>query len=174
MDDSLWLLIIIGCSFALFIGWRFEKAERKEYLEQLKVQLELEERLSKAGIQDIDIMDGIEFEQYLVVIFKKLGILARKTKASSDFGADLILEGKERVVIQVKRYQKKVGIRAVQEVNSARDYYRAHEAWVITNNFFTTSAIKLAESTNVKLIDRYGLVDLILNSNYTSVEKEVR
>jgi restriction system protein len=134
----------------------------------------LEERLSKAGIQDIDLMDGIEFEQYLEMLFKKLGIPSRRTQASSDFGADLILEGKERIVIQVKRYQTKVGIRAVQEINSARDYYRAEEAWVITNNFYTTPAIVLAESTNVKLIDRYGLVDLILHSNLASVEKEVR
>jgi hypothetical protein len=61
--------------------------------------------------------------------------------------------------------KKKVGIRAVQEINSARDYYEAHEAWVITNNFFSTQAIQLANSTNVILIDRDELVNLILNSN---------
>jgi restriction system protein len=133
-----------------------------------------QERLSQSGIQDIDLMDGIEFEQYLEVLFKKLGIRAIRTQTSNDFGADLILDGQERVVVQAKRYQKKVGIRAVQEINSARDYYRAQEAWVITNNFFTTPAIKLAESTNVTLIDRFGLVDLILNSNHTSEEKEAR
>ncbi|WP_345655988.1 restriction endonuclease, partial [Streptomyces tremellae] len=73
------------------------------------------------------------------------------------------------VVIQAKRYKSKVGIKAVQEINSARDYYSAQEAWVITNNFFTLQAIKLAESTGVKLIDRNGLADLILNSNITSL-----
>lgn len=55
-------------------------------------------------------MDGIEFEQYLVVLFKKLGILAKRTQASNDFGADLILEGQERVVVQAKRYQKKLAL----------------------------------------------------------------
>ncbi|MBT2740547.1 restriction endonuclease [Bacillus sp. ISL-77] len=109
-------------------------------------------------------MDGVEFEQYLVVLFKKLGISSKGTQASNDFGADLILEGQERVVVQAKRYRKNVGIKAVQEINSARDYYGAKEAWVITNSFFTSQAITLAEATGVKLIGRNELVELILNA----------
>ncbi|MEH7503829.1 restriction endonuclease [Neobacillus drentensis] len=167
------LIILFAISILVFI--LINERKRKNFeREEKRFQEKLEARLNQAGIRDIDQMDGIEFEQYLEVLFKKLGIRARRTQASSDFGADLILEGKERIVVQAKRYQKKVSIRAVQEINSARDYYRAHEAWVITNNFFTKPAIKLAESTNVKLIDRYGLVDLILHSNHSSVDKEVR
>lgn len=53
------------------------------------VQFKLNKRLSKAGIQDIDLMKGAEFEQYLRVLFDKLGFRVRVTKASNDFGADL-------------------------------------------------------------------------------------
>ncbi|MBN8202572.1 restriction endonuclease (plasmid) [Cytobacillus firmus] len=135
-------------------------------------QFKLNKRLNKAGIEEIDLMKGDEFEKYLRVLFDKLGFRVRVTKASNDFGADLILEGDVKVVIQAKRYKKKVGIRAVQEINTAWDYYNAQEAWVITNNFFTTPAIKLAQSSNVKLIDRYELVELILNSKSSSAEKK--
>jgi restriction system protein len=109
-------------------------------------------------------MDGYEVEYYLELLFKKLGYQVKRTPSSNDFGADLILEGETRIVVQAKRYKNKVGIKAVQEINSARDYYSAQEAWVITNNFFTSPAIKLSSSTNVKLIERYELVNLILNS----------
>lgn len=123
----------------------------------------IEEQLSRAGIHEIDHMNGYDFERYLEVLFNKNGIPAIRTPSSGDFGADLVLEGQERVVIQAKRYKNKVGIKAVQEINSAKSYYNAHEAWVITNNFFTPQAIKLASATGVKLIDRNELVDLILN-----------
>ncbi|WP_264738902.1 restriction endonuclease [Cytobacillus firmus] len=101
-----------------------------------------------------------------------LGFKPRQTKASNDFGADLVLEGTIRVVVQAKRYSKRVGIRAVQEIHSARDYYNAQEAWVVTNNFFTTPAIKLANTNKVRLIDRYELVELILESKSFSANKK--
>lgn len=124
----------------------------------------LEARLSLAGMRDIDQMDGIQFEQYLVVLFKRLGYRVKRTPSSNDFGADLILEGEQRIVVQAKRYKNKVGIKAVQEINSAKTYYNAAEAWVITNNFFTSHAIKLAKSADIRLIDRYILADLMLNA----------
>jgi restriction system protein len=123
-----------------------------------------EERLSQAGMYEIDLMTGSEFEHYLELFFKKLGYRVKRTPASNDFGADLILDGEDRIVVQAKRYGKKVGVRAVQEVNSARDYYEARCAWVITNNFFTLQAQKLAISTAISLIDRDELTDMILGS----------
>lgn len=130
----------------------------------------LERRLSQAGIDEIDLMDGVEFEKYLEVIFKKLGYQVKRTPASNDFGADLILDEPSggRIVIQAKRYQRKVGVKAVQEVNAARDYYHAQEAWVITNNLFSEQATKLAEASQIKLMDRYELAELILHTKEDS------
>ncbi|WP_147534514.1 restriction endonuclease [Bacillus marasmi] len=152
-------ILIVLFTFAWGINNEFYKRKKLEILEA---------RLSQAGMSDIDVMNGIEFEQFLSILFKKLGIKVHRTQASNDFGADLILEGKERIVVQAKRYKKKVGIKAVQEINSAKTYYQAHEAWVITNNYFTAPAKELAESNGVKLIDRNGLADLVLSSkDYT-------
>lgn len=169
MNESLNILVIITILWVLLVFFIWEYKQKKE--RELEEQLEI--RLSQAGIQDIDRMDGFEFEQYLEILFRKLGVSVEGTPESGDFGADLILDGRERVVVQAKRYQKKVGVRAVQEVNAARAYYSAQGAWVITNNFFTEATVELAEATNVKLIDRCDLVDIILNSNTTSFSIEI-
>jgi len=71
------------------------------------------------------------------------------------------------VVVQAKRYSKAVGLKAVQEVTSAKPHYKADEAWVITNSSFTKAAEKLATSNNVRLIGREQLID-ILSKNTSS------
>jgi restriction system protein len=69
------------------------------------------------------------------------------------------------VVIQAKRYSKDVGIKVVQEVMGAKAYYSADGAWVVTNSHFTKAATVLAKKSNVILIDREQLIDLILTMN---------
>lgn len=87
------------------------------------------------------------------------------TNNTGDFGADLIVVSqKGKRIIQAKRYSKKVGVRAVQEISSAKNYYDADHTTVVTNNYYTKSAQELAEINNVLLIDRDGLKKLIAES----------
>lgn len=128
--------------------------------------------LAKSGIRDIDRMDGFQFEEYLAVLFRKHGYKAKITKSSGDYGADLILiKNGEKTVVQAKRYSQKVGIKAIQEIVAAKNYYKADKSMVITNNYFTAPAIELAESSNVELIDRKKLIKMLskLNPNGTVV-----
>ncbi|MBS4206604.1 restriction endonuclease [Bacillus sp. FJAT-50079] len=82
---------------------------------------------------------------------------------TDNYGADLVLSTKEqKIIVQAKRYKRKVGIKAVQEVASAKNHYKADECWVITNNYFTEPARKLAHSNEVKLIDRKQLMNWML------------
>lgn len=120
--------------------------------------------LLQSGIYDIDKMKGEEFEEYLKLLYQKLGYNVSTTPRSGDFGADLVLkkDGK-KIVVQVKRYSKSVGIKAVQEIIPAIRHYNASQAWVITNSSFTSPAVQLAQSNNVRLIDRELLVQLILD-----------
>lgn len=121
-------------------------------------------KLASSGIKDIDKMDGLQFEFYLQALFKELGYKTEVTKGSNDFGADLIIKkDSEKTVIQAKRYKYKnhVSIDAVQQIYTAIPYYKANSGWIITNSQYTKSAEKLASVTNVKLIDRYKLVNFI-------------
>lgn len=103
----------------------------------------------------IDRMSGEEFEEYLAAHFQKLGYKVKLTPKSNDFGADLILikEG-QKIVVQAKRYQAKIGVKAVQEIIGARGYYKADRMMVVSNNFYTSGAKKLAAANNVELWDR--------------------
>lgn len=102
-----------------------------------------------------NIIEGIEFEDYLKNIFEKLGYKVEGTKTTGDQGADLILmkEG-IKTVVQAKYYSQPVGNKAVQEVVSAIKYYNANCGMVVTNNYYTKSAIELAEANEIKLIDK--------------------
>lgn len=134
-------------------------------------------RLSRSGIDQIDLMDGVQFEHYLSVLFEKLGYKTNVTKATGDYGADLILKkDNEKIVVQAKRYSKNVGIKAVQEISASKSHYNADSAWVVSNSMFTKSAKELAVSNDVRLIDRNSLIDLILNVNPNALNtaKEVR
>ena len=134
-----------------------------------------EKKLEKSGIKDIDKMDGFQFEVYLKVLFQKLGYKPEVTQKAGDFGADLILKGKNRIVVQAKRYgyKNKVGISAVQEIYAAQAYYSGHEAWVVTNSTFTPQAKKLADACQVKLVDRYQLQDMIFKIQPEQTPKEI-
>lgn len=117
-------------------------------------------------IEEIDRLDGKEFEQFLKVVFEKEGYRAEITQASFDYGTDLILtKGRKKYVVQAKRRNSKVGIRAIQEIVASIKQYNATGAIVVTNHFFTASAKRLAKTNDVELIDRDTLIKLLNGSN---------
>ncbi|QPC48449.1 restriction endonuclease [Mangrovibacillus cuniculi] len=122
--------------------------------------------LRKSGIVEVDKMSGRKFEEYLHALLKAKGYNVQLTPVSGDYGADLVITAKaKKIVVQAKRYKKNVGVKAIQEVASAKCYYKADECWVITNSFFTEQAKKLANSNQVRLVDRKELMDWMLQEN---------
>ena len=91
-----------------------------------------------------------------------MGYEAESTKLSNDQGADLIAtKFGGRVAIQAKHYNGKVGNKAIQEVSAASKHYKTDKGMVITTGRFTKSAIELAESNNVEIVDGDKLNKLI-------------
>ena len=106
-------------------------------------------------MKKVDKLSGRAFEEYLSVQFKHLGYRVKSTGASYDFGADLILKKHgEKIVVQAKRYDRSVGISAVQEAAAAIAYYEADKAMVVSNRNFTKSARDLARQNEVELWGR--------------------
>lgn len=115
-------------------------------------------------IEYIDSLDGFEFEDYLDGLFKSYGYTCEELPYTNDYGADLIIsKGGDRIVIQAKNYSGNVGNKAVQEVISAKSYYKCEVAMVITNSQFTRNAIEMAKNTDVILIDRFKLINILNN-----------
>ncbi|EZH65672.1 hypothetical protein DH09_12510 [Bacillaceae bacterium JMAK1] len=127
---------------------------------RIKQDRALEERYLRSGIEQIDQMSGKEFERRLAIHFTYCGWHVHLTSDTGDYGADLVGENQEgeTVVIQAKRYKRNIGVRAVQEVNSAKTYYGAGQAIVITNQYFTRNAEELARRCGVELWDRNRLM----------------
>ena len=110
---------------------------------------------ARKTISDLDVLGCIEFEHFLVEVFEKMGYQCEVTKASGDFGADLLISKVGvRTVVQAKRYNDKVSPKAVQEAVAAIRQYDANDAMVVTTNYFTKGANELADNNNVKLVDR--------------------
>jgi HJR/Mrr/RecB family endonuclease len=106
-------------------------------------------------INDVDLMGGLEFEEFVALMFSKMGYLTRVTKASGDQGIDVIAENNEmKIGIQAKCYSGQVTNTAIQEVVAGINHYNLDKAMVITNSCFSQSAIELAKSNNVILWDR--------------------
>jgi restriction system protein len=101
------------------------KKRRKEWE---RICREREQRIRNSGIYEVDRMNGADFELFLQYLLESHGYQAEITKGSGDYGADLVLRGPDKtIVVQAKRYSKKVGLKAVQEIVSAKSYYKADE-----------------------------------------------
>ena len=162
--------------FAFLIKFDEEKGESinektmRIKLIEVKEKLELAEFENKLNssnedlftIKDIDLMSGYEFEYFLKNLFNKMGYNVENTQLSGDQGADLVVKKfSEKIVIQAKRFNDKVSNKAIQEVVASIRHYRADRGMVVTNSEFTASAIQLAKSNRIELIDRDKLQNFI-------------
>lgn len=141
--------------FPLVLLWlisRIFKCRKKRELDSIDI----------FNISQIDSLSGVEFENLLKELFEKQGYGVVMTKKSHDYGADLILKKRgETTVVQAKCYGKNIGIKAVQEIISARKHYRADKMFVATNRYFSKDAMVLASEHGVILIDRDVVTNLV-------------
>ena len=70
----------------------------------------------------------------------------------------ILIKDNIKTVVQAKRYNSSVGNKAVQEVIGAMGYYKATRGMVITNSFFTSNAITLANANGIELWNRNTLI----------------
>ncbi|MBQ3213504.1 MAG: restriction endonuclease [Clostridia bacterium] len=131
----------------------------EKYLNDL---LKEEKEKDSVSIVDIDVMSGKEFESCVSDLFKNMGYQTKITKASNDQGIDVIAEKNDlKIAIQAKCYNNKVGNHAIMEAVAGMKYYKADKCMVVTNNYFTPSAIKLAKVNKVELWNRDVLIEKI-------------
>lgn len=115
-------------------------------------------------LSNIDSMtDGHSFERYISKLMGARGYKAEVTKGSGDLGVDVIAYGPNvRYAIQCKVSSKQaISRRAISDAVAALAHYQCTHAMVITNNFFTPDAKKLAASTGCILVDRDHLTSWI-------------
>lgn len=120
-------------------------------------------RTVKLDAEEIDKLDGYDFEEFAAFLLKGNGAeIISLTKKSGDFGADIIIKfDGETIAVQCKRNSANVGVKAVQEAKTAESHYGTNRSAVLTNSYFTKQAVRLAYENNVILWDREALVEFI-------------
>ena len=110
-------------------------------------------------------MSGEQFEDLLAHLFEIEGWTVELTPRFGDFGGDLVLtRGSARTLVQAKRWNRQVGVKAVQEAAAARPHFHCDAAMVVTTDFFGREAKELAESNAVELWDRGRLLDALASA----------
>lgn len=146
MDDYIKITILIIIMLLLFLG-----------------AVMLLRRRKAARPDDIDLMEGHDFECYCAELLRKRGFQeVEVTKGSGDYGIDILAE-KEGVTyaIQCKCYAAPVGVKAVQEAYAGRDYYDRMVGAVLTNQYFTQPAVEAAKKLKILLWDRGYLESML-------------
>jgi len=137
--------------------------DQKDKLLSIRSIEEKKSSVSNIKIEEIDHMDGFQFEHFCKELLSTNGFKEiRVTSASKDYGADIVaMKDDIRYVIQCKRYSGNVGEDSVREVYSSKKVYDAEIAVVLTNSHFTNAACILAKHNHVHLWDREQLVKMI-------------
>lgn len=109
----------------------------------------------------VDVMDGIEFEEYVADMLKNQGYTNIQLTDQYDYGVDIVASKNGiRWGIQVKRYSGLVKADAVRQVVTGLKVYGCDRAMVITNSVFSRVAVRLADSNSCILVDRASLAKL--------------
>ncbi len=132
------------------------------------IKLALEKRkvnkfLQNISIDNVDALDGYDFEVLTSVLLKNCGFKCKLTPKSKDYGVD-ILASKNGLTLAVQTklyYNHSVGNKGVQEAFSGKKYFDANIAVLITNSIFTKNAVNSAKKLNVMLLGREELCALI-------------
>jgi restriction system protein len=115
--------------------------------------------LINSPIYTIDRLSGEQFEEYVLAMFERQGYKGYLTRTTADFGADIVIEKNGiKTVVQVKRWNSKISIDAVQQIIGAIRHYSASRGMVVTNSYFTANARELATSNGIVLWDRNYII----------------
>jgi hypothetical protein len=119
-----------------------------------------------AGLDRIDAMSGVEFEQYVAAVFRGLGYEVSTTEVTGDFGVDLVAtKNGIRTAVQCKRQGVPVGGAAVQQVVTGAAMHNCSSTAVVSNRSFTRAALQLAGVHGCRLIDRAELESLAVQAS---------
>ncbi|MBE5735049.1 MAG: restriction endonuclease [Clostridiales bacterium] len=128
--------------------------------------------LAGISVSDIDAITGTQFEEIVAYLFDFFGYKTKLTKRSGDYGVDIFanFRGIEYCIQTKLYYNHSVGSSAIQEINTAKNYYSCDYALVVTNSKYSKQAIDMANRLKVVLLDRSDLSKML--SNYRSNNKK--
>ena len=112
--------------------------------------------LHSHALEDVDRMDGIQFEYWCAALLRDLGYKrVVVTPSSGDQGVDITAQKDGvRYGFQCKCHAEDQGNTPIQEIYAGIRLYHLHIGVVVTNRHFTDKARELADATGILLWDR--------------------
>lgn len=148
-----WMAGWLTVPVVVVAGWRWWLA----WLEQRRGR-RLDALYRASGQAAVDAMTGLQFEHYVAAVLRGLGCEVQLTKASGDFGVDLIaVRDGVRTAVQCKRQDRAVNGSAIQQVVAGAAVYQCAATMVVSNHRYTRAAEQLAEVHGCVLVDRVRL-----------------
>jgi len=112
-------------------------------------------------VEKVNIMTGIEFEEFVAKCFRTQGYVADITAAFGDHGIDLLLKkSSETIACQCKRRTAPVGESVIRDFLGAMTHAGAVIGYIVTSSTFTSRAYSFAQKKPIKLIDLDALLQL--------------
>ncbi len=153
LNQAVWALAVIGALITVVCAWRalvawldHRRAARRDALYRA------------SGQAAVDAMTGVEFEHYVAAVLRGTGYSVELTRATGDFGVDLIAtRDGVRTAVQCKRQNRVVNGAAIQQVVAGAAVHDCTATMVVTNHRYTRAAAQLAEVHGCVLVDRIRL-----------------
>lgn len=153
LNKAVWVLGAIAAVMILVSAWRWWIAW---LLYRQAARLDALYRAS--GQAAVDAMTGLEFELYVAAVLRGIGYDVDVTRATGDFGVDLIaVKDDVRMAVQCKRQSRAVNGSAIQQVVAGAAVYECTQTMVVSNHRYTPAAAQLAAVHNCALVDRTRL-----------------
>lgn len=133
----------------------------RHYIDDIEKSVTLNS--STAPTRDLGALSGSDFELLLQRLYEKMGYTVQLIGGTGDQGGDLIANNsRERLLIQAKRWNAHVPNAAVQQAVAARTFHDCNKAAVVAASEFTREAVELAKATNIELISKSRLQQLLI------------
>jgi hypothetical protein len=149
------LFVIDHAVYAMYVAWNPEsRILVPDNRPALLRAMALDESLFR-------VISPREFEELVAYLYECLGCKVELTKASRDFGADVLawhggpLGSESLIAVQVKRYAKrrKVGLKSIFELHGAVSHYSADAGHIVTSSDFTKPARQFAKAQRIHMVN---------------------
>jgi restriction system protein len=156
LNKAVWVLAAASALAVAVSAWRALLA----WLDQRRAARR--DALYRAtGQAAVDAMTGVEFERYVAAVLRGQGFDVEITRATGDFGVDLIAtRDGVRTAVQCKRQSRVVNGAAIQQVVAGAAVHDCEATMVVSNHRYTKAAEQLAGVHGCVLVDRTRLARL--------------
>lgn len=146
-----------------------EEYNKKQNIKLKAIDLKAieKEKLKQFKYKDLDYINSLspqEFENYVTLLYRKLGYEVEQTPYTNDKGKDAIAyKNNVKYLIECKKYNKdkSIGRPMLQKFYAAMVEEKSKIGFFIATCSFTASAIEYGQKFGIELIDTEKLLNLI-------------